>query len=129
MMFKTANFLFVGLVLMVATATYVVKYGSEIEYNNIARLEREIQTEKEAIDILKANWSLLTSPSRIQMLSERYNEELRLDIIRSNQVITIDEIPLKPVGIPDSQNAGLQDEGPGVSDVITGSIKLEGGKP
>lgn len=130
-MFRKIDFLLVCLVLVVATATYVVKYGSEIEYNNISKLEREIETEKEAIDILKANWSLLTDPARIQNLSERHGEELGLETLKSDQMISLDQIPLKPAQNPDVRNAGNDAENTtdqiSVEDIITGSIKVEGG--
>ncbi len=122
-MFRTVDFIFVGLVLAVATATYIVKYGSEIESNNIARLEREIQTKREAIDILKANWSLLTNPARIQELAERHGEELQLNVLQPRQIISIDQIPLRSVSDHNIQNAKAPDEEGGISDVVTGSIK------
>ncbi len=125
-MFRTVDFILVGLVLVVATATYVVKYGSEIENNNIVRLEREIQTKREAIDILKANWSLLTNPARIQELAERHGEELQLDVLQSHQIITIDQIPLRSIPDNDIQNAKARDGETGISNVVTGSIKPEG---
>ena len=126
-MSKTVNFVFVGLVLAVATATYVVKYGSEIEHNNISRLERDIRTEKEAIDILQANWSLLTSPSRIQTLTKRHGDELNLDILQSHQVIGIEQIPLKPVEAPVDRSAMAENGENELSDIVTGSINSKGG--
>jgi hypothetical protein len=125
-MSKTVDFVFVGLVLAVATTTYVVKYGSEIEHNNIAKLGRDIETEKEAIDILRANWSLLTSPSRIQSLTKRHGDELQLDILQSHQVIGIDQIPLKPIQIPEDSSAMAEVGTKELSGIITGSIKSKG---
>ena len=130
-MLRKIDFLLVCLLLVVATATYVVKYGSEIEYNNISRLERDIEVEKEAIDILKANWSLLTDPARIQKLSERHGGELELETLKSNQTISFDQIPLKPTQKPDIRSAGIGTNKTtgqaNAEDIITGSIKLKGG--
>ncbi len=125
-MFKTVYFVFVGLVLLVATVTHIVKYGSEIEHNNIARLEREIQTKREAIDILKANWSLLTNPARIQELAERHDDELQLRVLQSHQIISIDQIPLRPSPDRSIQNAKAAEEESGISNFVTGNIKPEG---
>lgn len=125
-MFRTRDFIFVGLVLLVATATYVLKYGSEIDHNNVARLEREIQAKKGAIDILKANWSLLTDPARIQVLSKRHEKELQLDTLKPNQIISIEDIPLRSIAAPEVRNAEAIREEDGLSKVITGSIKKEG---
>jgi len=123
--FRTRDFIFVGLVLLVATATYVLKYGSEIDHNNVARLEREIQAKKGAIDILKANWSLLTNPARIQELSERHEKELQLNTLKPNQMISIEDIPKRPNVVPEIRNADAAEVNDGLSNVITGSIKKE----
>ncbi|MCP4183160.1 MAG: hypothetical protein GY761_07555 [Hyphomicrobiales bacterium] len=124
-MFRTRDFIFVGLVLLVATATYVLKYGSEIDHNNMAHLEREIQARKGAIDILKANWSLLTNPARIQELSERYEKELQLNTLKPKQIISIEDIPLRKKVAPEVRNAEATGKDEGLSEVITGSIKKE----
>jgi len=121
--FRTRDFIFVGLVLLVATATYILKYGSEIDHNNVTRLEHEIQVKKEAIDILKANWALLTSPARIQELSERHEKELQLNTLRSDQIISIEDIPLRAKEAPEVRKAETTAKDDGVSKVITGSIK------
>lgn len=122
-MAKKTDLLFIGLVLAAMTATYVVKYGSEIESNKIAKLEREINVEKEAIDILNANWSLLTSPHRMQTLAKRHSEELQLEILQPKQIIKIEDIPLRPIDIPTEQNATNQPKSDRINDIITGSIK------
>lgn len=122
-MFRTRDFIFVGLVLLVATATYILKYGSEIDHNNVTRLEHEIQVKKDAIDILKANWALLTSPARIQELSERHEQELQLNTLKPDQMISIEDIPLRTNEAPEVRKAETTGKDDGVSKVITGSIK------
>lgn len=124
-MLKKTDFLFIGLVLAAATVTYVVKYGSEIESNKIAKLEREINVEQEAIDILNANWSLLTSPNRMQVLAKKHKTELQLEILQPEQVIRIEDVPLRPIVIPDRQDAAIMQKSDGINDIITGSVKSE----
>ncbi len=121
-MFKTMDFVFVALVLGVAATTYMIKFGAEIESNDIAKLEREINLEKEAIDVLNANWSLLTGPARIQTLVERYGDELQLENLEPQQVTTVEQIPLKPIEEQPERSAQNEDESSQVSDFITGSI-------
>ncbi len=120
-MLKPMDIVFLGLVLAAATATYVVKYGSEIESDKIARLEQQIEVEKEAIDILEANWSLLTNPARIQTLTQRYGDELNLGILQPEQITTIEQIPLRALNSPDAEKFASGNDG--ISDTITGSIK------
>lgn len=124
-MFRTADFIFVGLVLIAATVTYIVKYGAEIEHGNIAKLQREINVEKEAIDILNANWALLTSPQRIQALNKRYSDELKLKNLEPEQVISVEKIPLKAIVAPDERQVDAKNGVGNPSDIVTGSIKVQ----
>ena len=112
-MLKPMDIVFVCMVLAAATATYVVKYGSQIKHSSVAKLEYKIEVEKQAIDILNANWSLLTSPARLQDLSKAHDDELQLQDLDPKQIIRIE-----------SRNAqNLQD---GNDAVVTGSIKKQG---
>ncbi len=123
-MLKPLDIVFVCMVLAAATATYVVKYGSQIKHSSVAKLERKIEVEKEAIDILNANWSLLTSPARLQELSETHEDELQLKNLDPKQVINIEDIPMRPIETPKNRNAlNLQE---GNDAVVTGSIKKQG---
>ena len=104
-MLRTIDFIFVLMVLGAATTTYVVKYGSAIKHSGIGGLERDIAIEKEAIDILNANWSLLTSPARVQLLSKHYSEELHLEVLQPEQIITLEEIPMRKIEPRVNRNA------------------------
>ncbi len=123
-MLKPIDIVFVSMVLAAATATYVVKYGSQIKHSSVAKLEHKIEVEKEAIDILNANWSLLTSPARLQDLSEAHEAELHLQDLDPKQIIAIEDIPMRPIELPKNRNVqNLQD---GNDEVVTGSIKKQG---
>ena len=51
------------------------------------KIEREIRFEEDTIDLLKADWSLLTQPSRLQKLAEIYQAELALQPIEPHQIV------------------------------------------
>ena len=123
---KTLDFVMIAMVLAAATATYVLKYGSEIESNANAKLAHQISEEKAAIDILKANWSLLTNPARIQTLAKRHLEELKLEIIAPSQIVTLDDIPTRPIELPTISTAENDNKKDGISALITGGINSEG---
>ena len=76
--------------------TFKVKHDSEVAMERVAKLERQIAAEREAIDLLRADWSLLTSPDRLQALSERHGDELQLTPIDPGRILSIDDIPFKP---------------------------------
>jgi hypothetical protein len=61
----------------------------------VETLETRIRLEREAIEILKADWSLLTSPERLEALIERYKDELMLDHAQPRQIVSVDKIPEK----------------------------------
>lgn len=76
--------------------TFKVKHDSEVAMERVAKLERQIAAEREAMDLLRADWSLLTSPDRLQALSRRHNAELNLTPIDPARVLDFDDIPFKP---------------------------------
>ena len=51
----------------------------------------------DSIQTLKAEWSLLDQPGRLQALVDRHADYFQLQPFASDQVVTIDQIPQKPV--------------------------------
>nr|WP_210282208.1 hypothetical protein [Mesorhizobium sp. RMAD-H1] len=82
--------------LAAATVTYKIKYDAEKRMAEIAKLQRKIDFEKDTITLLKADWSLLTQPNRLQKLVEIYQSELDLKPIDARQIVSIDDIPERP---------------------------------
>jgi hypothetical protein len=80
-----------------AVATYNLKHETEKAAARVARLHTGIAKEREAIAFLKAEWSMLSQPGRLQQLIARYQDHFRLEPFSTNQVATLDEIPLRPV--------------------------------
>jgi len=92
---RTIDVLMVALLLGGAAFTYKIKHDSEVAIERVAELERKIKSEQDAIDVLLADWSLLTSPARLEKLVAKYREELGLEEVVSTQIGTIDEVPAK----------------------------------
>src|SRR5690606_21468580 len=88
---------------MVAAAgfTYTTKHSAEAELSKLRKLEASIRFEEETIDLLKADWSLMTQPSRLQKLAEAYQGELNLVPIEAYQITTVDELPARELRIED----------------------------
>ncbi|MCG6857262.1 MAG: hypothetical protein LJE67_04270 [Salaquimonas sp.] len=130
-MFRTLDVVMVAAVIAAASWTFKVKYDSEAAKARVAKLEKRLEIEKEAIDILNADWSLLTSPDRLKKLVERYQDDLQLQPTEPEMVGTLDDVPMAdqmPAEVQDrmreAQSDGAADRG-----TITGSIKSVGGKP
>ncbi|MDR3496788.1 MAG: hypothetical protein P4L82_19505 [Ancalomicrobiaceae bacterium] len=95
-MLKTFNVVLIGLMLLGAGVVYLMKYDSERAAGRIAKLQHKISDTREAIAGLKAEWSLLNQPKRLQDLVEKYHNYLELDRLEPGQVASIDEIPMRP---------------------------------
>lgn len=79
-----------------AIATYQIKNETEALTEKVARLHASVAREREEIAMLKAEWSLLTQPSRLQALVAKYQEHFMLEPFLVSQVATLDEIPMRP---------------------------------
>src|SRR5690606_27815995 len=60
-------------VLAAAAAVYDMKHDAERSAEHVAALQRQIEDERAQLQMLRAEWSLLNDPSRLQRLVERYN--------------------------------------------------------
>jgi cell division protein FtsL len=82
-------------VAVVATgwAMFQVKYEVMQLEDQLTHLNRQIATDREQIHVLKAEWSFLTQPSRLDALAERF---LKLTPITSAQIGRIDTLPERP---------------------------------
>ena len=95
------NFLLLVAMFIGAVVTYDMKHKAEVAAAEVARLQAEIAKEKDALALLKAEWSLLTQPGRLQSVVAKYADHFRLEPFSPKQIATIDEIPMTPVGLPD----------------------------
>jgi hypothetical protein len=106
-----------------AAFTYKTKHEAEARLAAIHRIEAGIKFEQDTIDLLEADWSLLTQPSRLQKLSEIYQAELQLKPVEASQIGAIEDLPAKPVEILDFSNqrlGGMADSGK--DHVVTGAV-------
>ncbi|MEO3385505.1 hypothetical protein [Mesorhizobium sp. CAU 1741] len=106
-MFRTTDIVLIAAMVAAAGFTYMTKHGAEAELSKLRRLQSDIRLEEEAIDVLKADWSLLTQPSRLQRLAEIYHSELQLAPVESHQFADISELPERPLEIEDFLNDEL----------------------
>jgi cell division protein FtsL len=77
-----------GLVAL-AYVIYEVKYESRALDDDIALLQKDIEAERDAVAVLRAEWSLLNRPERIERLAEKY---LKLAPANPNQLVTLETL-------------------------------------
>jgi len=95
---RTFDIILIGLMILAAAVTYKIKHDAEKQMTQVTKLQRMITDERDTIDLLKADWSLLTQPNRLQKLVESYQGQLDLQQVEAQQIITINELPQpKPV--------------------------------
>jgi hypothetical protein len=93
--------IFKGLLLLAmvvgAGITYDMKHHAEEAANKIARLQAGIAGEKDRISVLRAEWSMLIQPSRLQSVVTRYADHFDLQPFSATQIASISDIPEKPL--------------------------------
>jgi cell division protein FtsL len=57
---------------VLAYVIYQVKYDTRSLDVDIASLSKDIETERDSVAVLRAEWSLLNRPERIERLAEKY---------------------------------------------------------
>ena len=86
------RFVNICLVLGLAALAYViyqVKYEAHALDEQIAGLSRQIEAERDGIAVLRAEWSLLNRPERIERLAAKY---LKLAPPQPRQLVTLDSL-------------------------------------
>jgi hypothetical protein len=91
------------LLLMTIAAAAVVfdeKREASAISSEVARFRAKIEHEKERISELKAEWSLLDQPARLQSIVEHNPETFGLAPMRTEQIGRVDDLPWPSVEAP-----------------------------
>ena len=78
-----------ALALLAATASalYLIEHEVQGLERRLARLNGELLASQQAIQVLKAEWSYLNQPERLQELATRHADRLRLAPLEPAQVV------------------------------------------
>jgi cell division protein FtsL len=87
---RLLNFIVIVALVLAAGYVYQVKFESTLQAERVAKLRAEIRRERDAIAALRAEWSKLDAPSRIQALAQRH---LTLKPIEPWQFDGLDRVP------------------------------------
>ncbi len=124
-MFRTSDIILIAVMVSAAAMTYKIKRDAEVQQAAVYKIQAQIRTEEDTIDLLRADWSLLTQPSRLQRLSDLYKDQLGLQTADARQIVRLDELPEKP---PLTIEDIMADNGaPGVDKEKTASITKDKG--
>lgn len=121
-MMRLLNILVIGALVAAAAYVYKIKFESTRQAERIAKVRMEIRQEQDAIASLRAEWSKLETPARIQELAQRHLTTLRP--IDPRQFDTLRNLLERPPDLvpPDAADPiGSLLENPDVADVPTTS--------
>lgn len=91
--FRSIDILMVAALLGSVVWTFKVKHDSQQAIDRVAILEKQIEAEKNRVDLLKSDWSLLTSPARLEKLVKHYGIQLELKPIEPSQLADDNSLP------------------------------------
>ncbi|MGA8170959.1 MAG: hypothetical protein WB816_09045 [Methylocystis sp.] len=94
-----------------AIYAYSIKYQTSYRAEQIAKTKIEIKSEHDAIAVLRAEWSFMTRPERVQQLADRY---LDLQPLTVDKIVTARALPERSPHI-DSIGAEIDKLGLGVA--------------
>ena len=121
-MMRILNILVIGVLVTAAAYVYKIKFESTRQAERLAKYRMEIRQEQDVIAALRAEWSKLDNPARLQELAKRHL--LTLKAIDPRQIDTLRNLPERPPDLvpPDSTDPiGSLLENPEVIEVPTTS--------
>ncbi len=100
-MIRLLNICVIVALVVAAVYVYRIKFESTRKAEQVARLRLDIRREHDAVADLRAQWSKLDNPIRIQELAQRH---LSLRMVDSHQFDQLDHLPERPPDLvpPDS---------------------------
>lgn len=99
-MLRTFDVILILVMMATATITYSIKHRAELKLDDVRRLETEIKLEKDTIELLRADWALLTQPNRLERLIKVYDGELQLVPTDPEQLAQPVELPMLRADLP-----------------------------
>jgi len=118
---RIIHLLVIGFLVFAAAHVYRIKMDSTERTERVLRLHADVREQRDAIAALRAEWSRLDAPLRLQGLAERH---LSLKPIAANQHDQLKNLPERPPsfakpGDPDPIGAMIQTIDP---DLVTGAL-------
>ncbi len=94
MILRIVNFVVIGMLVLAAADVYRIKFDSTVQAEHLAKLRAEVRRERDKIAVLRADWSELDNPGRIEPLTKRF---LKLRPVAPTQFDALDHLPAKPI--------------------------------
>lgn len=92
-MIRAVNLVSVAIIIAISAALYHVKYEASATAREVVNLREQVVAEKDLVAVLRAEWSHLNQPARLQDLAMRH---LQLEPITVDQMVTLQDLPARP---------------------------------
>ncbi len=92
-MIRALNLGMLALTVMICFGLYRVTHAAQERETNLKRVEAQIVEQQRAIDVLKAEWTHLSQPAKVQAMAARY---LNLQPMKATQIAYLNDIPMRP---------------------------------
>jgi cell division protein FtsL len=124
MTLRLLNLVVIGALILAAAYVYRIKFDSAAQAERLAKLRGEVRHERDEIAALRAEWSKIDNPERVETLAKRY---LKLKPIVPTQFDSLDRLPDRPPPPPEQEHVDARDPIGGMIDGLeepttTGSI-------
>ena len=93
-MLRILNIAIIAALVLPAAYVYKIKFEATLQAERVSKLRAEIRRERDAIASLRAEWTQLDRPDRIQGLAQRH---LKLRPVEVAQFDALDKLPERPV--------------------------------
>jgi cell division protein FtsL len=110
MMLRLLHMVVLAALFLAAADVYKIKYESTLQAEKVAKLRGEIRREQDTIANLRAEWSKLDRPDRIQELAQRHLTLKAAEIVNYDPLDRLPErpIPIVPPGVADPLGALIE---------------------
>jgi hypothetical protein len=90
---RLLNILVIGVLILAASFVYKIKFDSTLQAETVAKLRGQLRHERDAIALLRAEWTKLDTPARLEALAKRH---LALKPVEPTQFDNFEHLPERP---------------------------------
>ena len=90
---------------LLSTGLYFLEYEVKQMERQLARLDDGLRQDRQAIQVLRAEWSYLTTPDRLQKLAAKHRRSLDLSPASPAQITGLADLPVRPAPVTIAQSS------------------------
>jgi hypothetical protein len=90
---RLLNIVIIGVLILAASFVYKIKFDSTLQAETVAKMHGQLRHERDAIALLRAEWTKLDTPARLEALAKRH---LTLRPVEPTQFDSFEHLPERP---------------------------------